>query len=467
MRVPLRDHKLFRLQLSGTVSIRGRAPLIAGIFLVAAFRFSDSATAADYYIGKAGNDAHDGMTLVSAWATLAPVNKKNLAPGDRIFLEGGSRFAGPLLFDSEDRGTKEAPIVVTSFGEGRATIDAEIGAGVVAINTAGIALSTLNIIGRGQSENRSDGVMFYNDLPGMTKLEKIEIEEVEIRGFGSNGISIGGWNGESGFKDIRITRAVIHDNGLNGLITYARQPYSHERVYIGHVHSFNNSGSPHSFPHSNSGNGIVLGGVKEGTIEWSVADHNGVLGDAGIGIWTYDSTRVIIQRNESFENHTAGFHDGGGFALDGGVTDSVLQYNYSHDNDGAGYGLYQYQGAPSWSNNTVRFNLSIDDGRKNGYGGIHVWNGGSSLNHTEITENLIVMRTAREGNPSPLSIDAMTENFSVRSNILMMFGDTNVVSVTPGQYQLNFTGNRCWAQKHWRLWIHDSNDDHCHINHIF
>lgn len=430
-------------------------------------RFSESAIAAEYYISKVGNDAHDGLTHVSSWATLVPANQVKLSPGDRIFLEGGSTFAGPLLFDLEDHGTKETPILVTSYGEGRATINAGIGAGIVAKNTAGIIISKINIIGRGQNDNRSDGISFYNNLPKETKLERIEIDEVEISGFGSNGISIGGWNGENGFKDIRITRAMIHDNGMNGFITYAQQPYSHEHVYVGHVESFNNSGSPNASPHPSSGTGIVLGGVKEGTIEWCVAHHNGWLGDAGIGIWTYDSTRIIIQRNESFDNHTAGLHDGGGFALDGGVTDSVLQYNYSHDNDGAGYGLFQYRGAPPWSKNRVQFNLSIDDGRKNGYGGIHVWNGGSGLSHADINENLIVMRTSLEGTPSALTLDAVAESFSVHNNMLMMFGDANVVTIIPMQRQLSFVNNRCWSQKHWGFWAHDSDSDQCQTHHIF
>ena len=249
---------------------------------------------------------------------------------------------------------------------------------------------------------------------------------------------------------------------------YAQQPNSHERVYIGHVYSFKNSGSLNSLPNSNSGTGIVLGCVNEGTVEWSVAYHNGWLGDAGIGIWIYSSTRVIIQRNESFENHTVGFHDGGGFALDGGVTDSVLQYNYSHDNDGAGYGLFRNTKVLSpWSKNKVQFNLSIDDGRKNGYGGIHVWNAGSGLNDADIIENLVVMRTSSEGNSSALSFDAVTESFSVHSNILMMFGNANVVTVIPGQRQLSFVGNRCWSHEHWGFWTHDSNSGQCQTYHIF
>ena len=52
------------------------------------------------------------------------------------------------------------------------------------------------------------------------------------------------------------------------------------------------------------------------------------------------------------------------------MTNSVMQYNYSHDNDGAGYGLYQGSTSAPWSNNVVRYNISQNDGRKNGYGAI-------------------------------------------------------------------------------------------------
>ena len=464
---PLPYHNLFRLRLPGTASIRCLAPLMARILLVTGLSFSESALAADYYISKAGNDDNDGLTLVSSWATLLPANKRNLVPGDRILLEGGSRFAGPLLFDSEDHGTKETPILVTSYGEGRATIDAGIGPGVVAQNTAGIVISKINIIGRGRNDNRSDGINFSNDLPGATKLERIEIDEVEIGGFGSNGISIGGWNGESGFKDIRITRAVIHDNGLNGLITYAQEPYTHERVYVGHVQSFGNSGSPDSFPNTNSGFGIVLGGVREGTIEWSIAHHNGWLGDAGVGIWTYASKLVTIQHNESFENRTIGFHDGGGFALDGGVTDSVLQYNYSHDNDGAGYGLFQYQDAPPWSRNKVQYNLSIDDGRKNGYGGIQIWNGGSGLSHAEIAENVVAMGSSHEGTPSALLFLDNTSDFFVHDNMFIVFGKTELLTLTPGQTNLRFRGNKCWSEKRSTFWGGISKTEGCETHHFY
>ena len=71
-----------------------------------------------------------------------------------------------------------------------------------------------------------------------------------------------------------------------------------------------------------------------------------------MGIWTYNSNDVLIQYNESYDNK-AGHIDGDGFDLDGGTTNSILQYNYSHDNDGAGILEAQFAKAqPSTGNIT-------------------------------------------------------------------------------------------------------------------
>ena len=55
--------------------------------------------------------------------------------------------------------------------------------------------------------------------------------------------------------------------------------------------------------------------------------------------------------------------DGDGFDLDGGVTNSVIQYCYSHDNDGPGLMLYGYTdaGVATWNNNTIRYCVSQND----------------------------------------------------------------------------------------------------------
>ena len=83
---------------------------------------------------------------------------------------------------------------------------------------------------------------------------------------------------------------------------------------------------------------------------------------------------LIIQRCYSHHNKTSlNGKDGGGFDFDGGITNSILQYNLSAFNEGAGYGIFQYKGASEWQNNVVRYNISYNDGSKNSQAGIFMW----------------------------------------------------------------------------------------------
>lgn len=79
-----------------------------------------------YYVSsRTGNDANDGKSREHAFATLSAVNSLTLRPGDNVLLEAGSVFAGQYLRITNS-GTKDAPIVIGSYGEGDLPrIDAE------------------------------------------------------------------------------------------------------------------------------------------------------------------------------------------------------------------------------------------------------------------------------------------------------------------------------------------------------
>lgn len=79
-----------------------------------------------YYVSsRTGNDANDGKSREHAFATLSAVNSLTLGPGDSVLLEAGSVFAGQYLRITNS-GTKDAPIVIGSYGEGDLPrIDAE------------------------------------------------------------------------------------------------------------------------------------------------------------------------------------------------------------------------------------------------------------------------------------------------------------------------------------------------------
>lgn len=74
-----------------------------------------------YYLKSGGNNSLSGTSIANAWATLVKVNSfAGFSQNDTIFLEGGSTFVGPLI--PPHNGIAGQPIVITSYGTGKATI---------------------------------------------------------------------------------------------------------------------------------------------------------------------------------------------------------------------------------------------------------------------------------------------------------------------------------------------------------
>jgi hypothetical protein len=327
------------------------------------------ASAADYYVSAAGADTNPG-TLALPWRTLARVTAADLEPGDRVLLRGGDVFTDTLLLDESDAGTATSPVVISSYGAGQAALAPSSGPGIFVYNAAGVDVSNLRIAGRWTDS----GISFYTDLGGDVLLDRIHIDNVDVSGFGDNGIDIGSWNGATGYRDVRVTRSRLHSNGRTGLLIYAEARNVHRSVYVGQVSAYSNPGITGAT--TNTGSGIVLGGVNGGTIEDSVAYDNGAnctASEGPVGIWTYDSTAITIQRNESYRNRSGGTADGGGFDLDQNVSNSIVQDNYSHDNAGAGFLLAHGLATDLHTGNVVRNNRSENDGWQNGNGGIEIW----------------------------------------------------------------------------------------------
>ena len=400
--------------------------------------------ATDYYISAIGSDMNPG-TIAAPWRSLGRVNAWNFEPGDRVLFRADDTFDGTLSLDDGDAGTPAAPVTITSYGTGRATVRASSGAGINVYNAGGIRVVDLNVVAA--SPSTTSGVVFYMDRA--TSLEYVRIESVEISGFGRHGIEIGSWNTTTGFRDVRITRAWTHHNTRTGILVYAQHRLAHADVYVGYSHAFDNTGDPSS--EVNTGSGIVLGGVSGGTIEWSSAYRNGARNTAvggPVGIWTYDSARIVIQHNESHSNRTGSSADGGGFDLDQNVSDAVVQYNYSHDNDGAGYLLAHRPDTALHLGNIVRYNLSENDGRRNSYGGIEIW---GRISGARIHNNTVRMTPAASGRPSALRVwnagieDRRASDVLIYDNVFITTAGLPLIEVTAPQSSgasVKFQGNQ-------------------------
>jgi len=435
---------------SGAMLPRGTLTnLLVPALAAACFAVATPASATDYYVSVTGADARDGTSPSTAWRTIQRVNNQRFAAGDRIFFEAGQTFSGNLYFDGGERGTAAAPIVVSSYGPGRATIYAGDGDGILLYQTAGYEITNLYVVGSGSTTNAGNGIFFDNDLPGDVLLPYIRIDRVDSVRFGESGILVGGDVGASGYRDVRITNAITSDNRMQGIFVYAAQPNVHENVSITDSQSFRNSGMAGlAF---NSGNGITLSGVDGGTIERCIAHDNGWLSDASngpIGIWTFQSNRVVIQHNESYANKTGGTKDGGGFSLDNSTANAVLQYNYSHDNAGAGLLLAHKPDDLTHTGNVVRYNISQNDARRNNYASFHVW---GRIRNAEVYNNTIYVKSSSTGSPRAVYIKNLSiethdvQHLHIRNNLFVTTSTARLVEVVAtqldGAVDLRFENN--------------------------
>ena len=72
----------------------------------------------EYYIdAENGNDDNSGNSPKSAWQSLDKVNQTVFKAGDKILFKAGSSWEGQL--ELQGSGTKEAPIQINKYGEGK------------------------------------------------------------------------------------------------------------------------------------------------------------------------------------------------------------------------------------------------------------------------------------------------------------------------------------------------------------
>ncbi len=405
--------------------------------------------AREYFVRQNGDDGAVGTSTNAAWKTIDRVNRTRLRPGDRVRFESGASFAGNLVLSAEDAGTSNAPVVIDSFGGGRATILAGQQTGISVENAGGITVKNLILAGSGRTNNLGYGICFDNTLTNEDRLGFIRIANVETRDFGIFGILVGG--SHSGFEHVIITNCVTHGNLRGGMEVAGRLPwdsnvYAHADVRVTRCQAFDNTGDP-NYLQNHSGSGIILYQVDGGVMDQCSAWNNGALcrsSGGGVGLWTCASRRVVIQHCESFGNKTSG-GDGGGFDIDGGCIDCVLQYNYSHDNDGPGLMVYSYPYASfADSGSVVRFNISENDSRKGRrYAGLWVRTDGREITGLEIYNNTVVIGPWTD---QAALIYAHGIEARVRNNIFIATGAALPLRVELPQDRVRFENNLYWRE---------------------
>lgn len=159
----------------------------------------------------------------------------------------------------------------------------------------------------------------------ITRFNDVIIEDNTIENCQANGITTTNVKGSLDDTAFRHTNVIIRDN---------------------YIHNVTRSGIIPLYT-----SGALVEHNKVDTFQSTTAGY-------GCGIWCDRANGMIFQYNEV--SHGQNGNDGMAFNLDDMTRDGIIQYNYTHDNYGGGYMLHIRQNSYN-QNNTIRYNLSIND----------------------------------------------------------------------------------------------------------
>jgi hypothetical protein len=365
----------------------------------------------NYYVAANGDDRWDG-SRGHPWKTVQAIGSVTLKPRDSVFFRGGQVFAGTLR--PAGRGSATHPVWIGCYDGGAAVINGGDSSAVVLYRAHWMDLNGLRLVGAGRKTgNVKDGL-------AVIECYHIRIYGVDITGFQKSGLFL------YASRNVVADRVHAHENGAAGISVegpYDRKTGARD-IRIVNCRADDNPGDPTNLT-NHSGNGIVCGHCTRLLIEYCSATNNGWdmprIGNGPVGIWCYEADSVIIRHCLAYHNKTSpGAADGGGFDLDGGVTNSVIEHCLSYGNQGAGYCIFQYWGASPWHHNIIRNNISEDDGVvSDARGGIYVWN--SSGDPTQFHDCEVYNNTVYNSREAALSYSEKSarKGFSFYNNIFV------------------------------------------------
>jgi hypothetical protein len=364
-----------------------------------------------------GNDDGTGLTEGTAWRTLARAGKHVFKPGDQLLLRrGGVWNEGMSLRGRAPAGN---PITLGAYGKGpRPRINGGETHAITAREPVagwritGLELTSTN--GRNPTHKITGGtcgVFLGQEEPS----DYLTIDDCLIHDTSGPGIHlIPSGKPRPVFKNVSIENCEIF-NASAGIQFHSPPVYSTEFI--------TNFRIAHVTVHDIGGDGIAPFCSRDGVIEHCKAYRTGLKCDENdhspVAIWYAWAKRCVIQFCEAWDNHTGGRGaDGGGFDLDGGCTECVMQYNYSHDNDGAGFLICSWD-PEQWpcTDCVTRFNLSVNDGLANDYASIVFW----QSDRCQTYNNTCITRIS-----SPLKFTSDTRDHLIANNIFLVDSDRDI-----------------------------------------
>ncbi|UCC68540.1 MAG: S-layer homology domain-containing protein [Armatimonadota bacterium] len=327
-----------------------------------------------YYVDSIhGNDALSGTVPFEPWQTLDKVNTVLFAPGDHILLKAGCSWTGQL--DPWGSGEAGSPIVIDSYTDGpKPLID---GQGLVTApfrlyNQQHWEVSNLELTNYDGTNvrERFGAWVTAEDAGILTHIHVKNLNVHDVNGLlddahkGNGGIifDIRGLSRVTRYDDILISGCRVRAVDRSGIWIWSywwdrNLSEAEPQHWVGST----NVVVRNNFVEDIGGDGIVPCICSGPLVEYNVAkDCNKRSGRWCVGIWPWACDDAVFQYNEAYLTRTT--RDGEGFDSDWFSHNTIIQYNYSHDNEG-GFCLICANGTYSGFNDgtVVRYNISQND----------------------------------------------------------------------------------------------------------
>lgn len=383
-----------------------------------------------FFVSFYGNDNNSGLSESNAWQTLKKVSSFKFKSGDIIQFRGGDLFNGNLLFNNEE-GTESEPIRITSYGSGKAVIQSLSNSAISILHKGGFVLDNIEFKGlydpdkhyKKKYGDEYNGIMIFTYSKKQNP--RITVKNCVIRNFRDNAISIGGdKKTKSGYSKVTLENNIIYDCGDIGIKFWGLE---YNKILITGNTIFNIKGVvPHS--HGFSGNGISLSHIYSADVERNLIYNNGKYAErSGGGIVTGESRSIRVRYNEIYGIKSNDV-DGDAIDFDNGSDSCIAEYNYTHQNDGAGVLISGENKGSGSDNNIVRYNISKNDALRNDLGAIKIYSI-SGADNNRIYNNTIISTAIGKNSPSCFKIQGPTTNTFLENNILITVNSAIFINI--------------------------------------
>jgi len=329
----------------------------------------------NYYIDNiAGDDANQADSPLNPWKSLDRLNTEYFAPGDSVLFKCDGTWDGQLLIKGS--GSPGKPIVVGSYESGNKPL---INGGGLVTNTLQLSgqhhieIQDLHLTNLGATADFRRGLYYLAE--DMGPIEHIYIRRLEIsdvngstaagevsKNNGGMVFEIGGTAKHTYFDTLVIEDCYIHDvdrTGWTNLSTWDTRTLTNDSDW---VPSRNLIIRRNTFEQI-GGNALIVRVATSPLMEHNLFTSCGTK-TSGNASFSFDTDNALWQYNEAcLTKFNSGDEDAGGFDSDYKSKNTILQYNYSHDND---YGGILLTGGPASSNGfndgtIIRYNLFVNN----------------------------------------------------------------------------------------------------------